>query len=80
MIASSVPSVMMAQPPSRRTPVALPLSLLVEYFEASLECKVICLGLEPESVDAGEPVSVVAKQAIALLAERIVDILARRPL
>ncbi|MCJ7612906.1 MAG: hydrogenase maturation peptidase HycI [Candidatus Aminicenantes bacterium] len=57
----------------------LPLSLLVKYFEASLECRVICLGIEPERVEAGQPVTAAVKQAIARLAERIVDILVRRP-
>lgn len=58
----------------------LPLSLLVQYFAASLECKVICIGIEPESVEVGEPVSEPVKQAVAYLAERLVDILTRRPM
>jgi hydrogenase 3 maturation protease len=57
----------------------LPLSLLVQYFEASLECKVICIGIEPESVERGEPVSDSVKRAVASLAEKLVDLLSRRP-
>jgi hydrogenase 3 maturation protease len=57
----------------------LPLSLLVQYFEVSLDCRVICLGIQPESVEMGRPVSEPVKRAIALVAERIVDILVRRP-
>lgn len=58
----------------------MPLSLLVRYFEASLECKVICVGIEPESVDPGEPLSDPVKRAVAFLAEKLVDILTRRPM
>jgi len=57
----------------------MPLSLLVRYFEASLDCRVICLGIEPERVEAGQPLTEPVKQAVARLAERIVELLVQRP-
>ena len=56
----------------------MPLSLLIRYFEASLECRVVCLGIEPGLVEAEAPLSSEVKLAIASLAERIVDILKRK--
>ena len=58
----------------------LPLSLLVKYFEASLECQVLCLGIEPERIEAGADVTPGVKQAVAVLAETIVEMLVRRPM
>ena len=58
----------------------LPLSLLIRYLEASLECHVLCVGIQPESVDPRDPVSDPVKRAVAYLAEEIVDLLTRRPL
>ncbi len=58
----------------------MPLSLLIRYLEASLECRVLCVGIEPQSVDARDPVSAPVKRSVAYLAEKIVDLLTRRPL
>jgi hydrogenase 3 maturation protease len=58
----------------------MPLSLLIRYLEASLECRVLCVGVEPRSVDPGDPVSDPVKRSVAYLAEKIVDLLTRRPL
>lgn len=58
----------------------LPLSLLIQYFEASLECRVVCLGIEPGAVDPSVAISEPVKRAVAGLAERIVEMLTRRPL
>ncbi len=58
----------------------MPLSLLIRFFEASLECRVLCLGVEPGLVEAQAPLSSEVKLAVATLAERIVDILERKPL
>jgi len=58
----------------------MPLSLLIRYFEASLDCRVICLGIEPGLVEAKAPLSSEVKLAVASLAERVVGILERKPL
>ncbi len=58
----------------------VPLSLLIHYFKASLECEVYCVGIEPGSLDPRQPVSTPVKRAVAGLAEKIIDLLTRRPL
>ena len=58
----------------------LPLSLLLRYLEVSLECRVICLAIEPRLVEMGRGLSDEVKRGVAALAERVVGLLERKPL
>lgn len=58
----------------------LPLSLLLRYLEASLECRVICLAIEPRLIEMSRGLSDEVKRAVAALAERVVGLLERKPL
>lgn len=58
----------------------MPLSLLIGYLEASLECRVLCLGIEPGLVEVDAPLSSEVKVAVAALAEKVVTVLERKSL
>ena len=58
----------------------LPLSLLLRYLEVSLECRVICLAIEPRLIAMDHGLSNEVKRGVAALAERVVGLLERKPL
>jgi hydrogenase 3 maturation protease len=49
----------------------IPLSLLVDYLEQSIGCKVLILGIEPQSCERGAPLSAPVRKAATLLASEL---------
>jgi hydrogenase 3 maturation protease len=57
----------------------MPLTLLVDYLEKSVGCRVLVLGIEPRSCREGAPLSAAVKKAAEMLSSYLAAVLAERP-
>jgi hydrogenase 3 maturation protease len=51
----------------------MPVNLLVEYLEKSIGCKVIVVGIQPQSIELGEKLSPMVMESVRCLAEDIIS-------
>jgi Ni,Fe-hydrogenase maturation factor len=56
----------------------LPLKLLMRFLGASLPCRVILVGVQPQSLRPGNKLSAAVKKTLPLLAEFLAEILQER--
>jgi hydrogenase 3 maturation protease len=57
----------------------MPLPLLVDYLEKSVNCRVLVLGIEPRSCQEGAPLSATVRKAVEALALKLAAVFALRP-
>ncbi|MHA1238647.1 MAG: hydrogenase maturation peptidase HycI [Candidatus Odinarchaeia archaeon] len=53
----------------------LPLSVLIEYLEDTIDAKIVLIGVQPLNVSLGEELSEVAEQAISTLKNTLINVL-----